>query len=204
VKLLRSLTDLDPSLEVPEALRPGVDGVHEILAESVSWPIDISPFHESPKNRERRINLLKIGRDSPIKKSDGRGGAKRHYGSQAGFALDIFGELESIRKNASRHLHPADVHQELNEPGVLLEEQKKRSWKNLAALLTPFEKDTLEEWAAVSLEYCRDICGGNWEAFPWPSFILEKAGKDPSGDGSLRTTESAIRGKIKDGLKSLI
>lgn len=175
----------------------------EIPRNSTRWPIAYSAIQEERETTLASIEKLEIGADIGVRLE----GKKRSidYTGQTGFALDIFHRLDRIRRNPQPwHFHPADIHPELNAPGILLPEQARRTWENLAAQLPSLKKESLAKWHTAALELCRDDCQDNFDRFPWPSFIQSKIGSSTDGDGGQRKAESAVKGKILEGLKSLI
>jgi hypothetical protein len=188
--------------DIPEAIRAGVDAAHEVARESPSWPVRLDTVQEIRAGQLRRFDKLEVGGGLGIRLEGKRRGFS--YDEQTGFAHNLFQELEAIRRDPGKHLHAADIHPELAVPGVLTDEQSKRDWRNLAALLLPLSQGSLKDWEKAGLELCRDDCMGDWSRFPWPDCIEGKAAKDTDGNGTLRTTESAVKGKISDGLKNLI
>jgi hypothetical protein len=169
--------------------------------QSTSWPVVWAAIFEKRKVDFDRAESLEIGSGLGIRlKGKGRG---FYYNEQTGFALDVFREMESIRTNPRRHFHPADEHPELAAPGVLTVEQSKRTWRNLSAVLPPLTTDSLEDWVTAGMELCRDDCEGDFDAFPWPSCIMAKVGEDTDGNGTYRTAESAVIGRLKLGLRML-
>ena len=174
----------------------------DVPKQSARWPAAYDAILEIRKSNLARVDKLEVGSAIGIRLAGKKRGFT--YDEQTGFVLGVFRELEAIRLNSSRHVHPADLHPELSTPGVLTEEQLKRDWRNLAALLPPLSIGNVEEWTAAGMELCRDDCQGNWQSFTWPACVMGKAGKDTDGNGSPRATESAILGKLKDGLKKLI
>lgn len=174
----------------------------DVPKQSARWPAAYDAILEIRKSNLARVEKLEVGSAIGIRLAGKKRGFT--YDEQTGFALDVFRELEAIRLNSSRHIHPADLHPELSTPGVLTEEQLKRDWRNLAAILPELSKASLPLWTAAAVELCREYCMNDWRSFPWPDCVMGKAGKDPSGDGTLRTEESAILGKVSDGLKALI
>ena len=201
--LLTLLTDFPVGHPgIPESQREGVAAAHEVAKHSRRWPVALNAVKEMREEDLRRFQKLEVGSLLGIRlNGKGRG---FDYNQQTGFADDIFQDLEAIRLNPTLHLHPADVHPELDAEGVLTPEQSKRDWKNLAALLPPISNRSLDEWVEAGLQMCRENCNGDWHNFPWPECVKGKAGKDTDGNGSLRNAESAVRGKIRDGLKTLI
>jgi hypothetical protein len=188
--------------DTPERIRPGITAAREIAKQSARWPVALDAVKEIREDSLARWQKLEVGSAIGIRLAGKNRGFS--YDEQTGFALDVFRELEAIRKNPARHLHPADAHPELAAPGRLSDEQLKRDWRNLAALLEPLTKETLPDWTTAGIERCREDCHGDWQNFPWPDCVMGKTGKDTDGNGSLRSAESAIRGKILDGLKALI
>jgi hypothetical protein len=168
--------------------------------QSTRWPVVWDAILEKRKADIERVEALEIGSGLGIRLEGKR---VFSYNAQTGFALDVFRELEAIRKNPTRHFHPADEHPELAAPGVLTAEQSKRTWRNLAAVLPPLTKDSLDVWLAAGVELCRDDCGGDFDAFSWPSCILAKIGADSDGNGTFRTAESAVIEKLRRGLQAL-
>jgi hypothetical protein len=187
--------------DTPERIRPGVAAAHEIAKQSARWPVAYDAILEIRKSDLARVEKLKVGSAIGIQLVGKNRGFS--YDEQTGFARDVFRDLEAIRKNPERHIHPADIHPELAAPGVLTDEQSKRTWRNLAALLPPLSRDTLEEWTTAGMEFCRDECQGDFEGFTWPACAQVKIGKDTDGNGTARTAESAISGKLKAGLAKL-
>ena len=174
----------------------------DVPKHSRRWPVALDAVKEIRDSDLARFDSLEVGSLLGIRLE----GKKRgfDYDEHTGFADDLFQQLDTIRRNPARHLHPADEHPELAAPGVLTESQLKRDWRNLAALLEPLTKETLPAWTSAALELCREDCMGDWSRFPWPDCVMGKAGKDTDGNGSFRSTESAVRGKISEGLAMLI
>ena len=201
--MLAHLTDVpEGHPDIPEPIRAGVAAAHNVAKQSRRWPVALNAGKEMREEDLRRVRKVEVGRLLGIRISGkGRG---FDYNQQTGFADDIFQELEAIRLNPTLHLHPADAHPELDAEGVLTPEQSKRDWRNLAALLPPLSKQSIDEWVAAGVELCRGWCRDDWHRFPWPECVKGKVSKDTDGNGSLRKAESAVRGKIRDGLKTLI
>ena len=173
----------------------------DVPKQSTRWPLAWDAILEKRKADIDRAEALEIGSALGIRlKGKARGFS---YNEQTGFALDVFREVEAIRKNPTRHFHPADEHPELAAPGVLTAQQAKRTWRNLAAVLPPLTKDSLEDWVTAGVELCRDDCEGDFDAFSWPSCIMAKVGEDTDGNGTYRTAESAVIGRLKLGLRML-
>lgn len=169
--------------------------------QSTRWPVVWDAILEKRNADLDRAERLEIGSGLGIRlKGRGRGFS---FNEQTGFALDVFQKLEAIRTKTTKHFHPADEHPELAAPGVLTAEQAKRTWRNLAAVLPPLTKDSLEDWVTAGVELCRDDCEGDFDAFSWPSCIMAKVGEDTDGNGTYRTAESAVIGRLKLGLRML-
>lgn len=166
------------------------------------WPVALDAVKEIRDSDLARFDKLEVGSLIGLRLEGKRRGFS--YDEHTGFADDLFQQLDTIRRNPARHVHPADAHPELAAPGVLTDGQLKRDWRNLAALLEPLTKDTLPAWTSAALELCREYAMGDWNRFPWPDCVMGKAGKDTDGNGSERSVESAVRGKISQGLSMLI
>lgn len=188
--------------ELPEALREGAAAVQDVAADSLRWPVQWDSIKEIREPHLARVARLGIGTAAGIRLTGKARGFT--YNEHTGFALDVFLQLEAIRKDSVRHVHPADLHPELDAPGVLTDEQRKRDWRNLAALLQPLDGTTRPKWTEAGVELCRDWCQGDWNRFPWTGCVARKAGTVTDDNGHERTTESAVRQKISDGLAKLI
>ncbi len=184
---------------IPERIRPGVAAAHEIAKQSRRWPVALDAVKEIREASLARLEKIEVGSAIGIQLVRKNRGVS--YNQQAGFALDVILQLEAIRKNPAEHIHIADLNTDFNAPGILTEEQSKRTWRNLAALLLPFTEDTAEQWLAAGVELCLDDCQDDWEAFPWPACVMDKVGKDTDGNGTIRTAKSAVLEKLKAGFK---
>ena len=188
--------------EIPEELRAGVAAAHDVAKHSPRWPVALNSVKEIREADLAQWHRLEAGSKLGIRLTGKN--RKFSYGEQTGFALNVFNELEAIRKTPERHRHLVDIDPVFATPGFLTDEQLNRSWQNLAAVLAPLAKDSLSAWVAAGTQYCREQCDGDWSRFPWPDCVQSKVGKDSDGNGSLRTTESAIAEKLTAGLKNLI
>ena len=210
---------------LPPSLAEAGRNARQIAKESRAWPVAYHSIKEIRTEDFGRVESLEVGGDLGVARTGKNRGMR--YTQQTGFALGFHRKLEGIRRNPEGHRHPAETHPELAE--FLTPAQNYRTWRHLAADLAPLSKDSIEQWTLAALECCRDLCrakpdpwqwghrmgkGGleiipedmltDWSKYPFPAAILSKAGKDPSGDGTLRPIESAIRGKISEGLNKLI
>ena len=194
--------------DTPERIRPSVAAAHEIAKHSSRWPVAwdaIQEIRESTlgkiaKDGEGQVSRLGIGSAIGIR-LEGKRGFSPH--EQTGFALDVFNELEAIRKAPARHLHAADEHPELAAPGILNAEQSKRTWRNLAAVLPPLSKESVSVWADAGRELSREWCEGDWSRFPWPDCVKGKIGTVTDENGNECGGAKAVRDKIAEGLKNL-
>lgn len=193
---------------IPESMRPGVSAAHHVVAGSQRWPAALSAVEEIRKGEVEAWNRLGVGSAIGIRLEGSR--RRMEWQHATGFALDIFHELDAIRQAPGPHHHPADVFPELDGEEMMTKEQARRSWSNLAAKLPPLTKDSLTEWTTAGLALCREWCTDphgvvDWNSFPWPEFITEKAASTKDKDnGHLCGIESAIREKIRQGFEKLL
>jgi hypothetical protein len=198
----------------------------QLAKRSTRWPVAYDSIQEIRDADFSKLETLEIGSAIGIRLIGKRG---MSYAEQTGFALDVFSELDAIRRHPEEHRHITTDFPKLASRGALTPAQNHRTWRHLAAELAPLAKDSLSAWILAGMEYCRDLCrnkpepcqwghrtGKNgleiipedmavdWSKFPWPATLTSKVGIDPSGDGWIRTEESAIRQKISEGLKALI
>ncbi len=195
-----SIPDAFPDL--PEGFRKAAQAARELAKNSPRWP---TVWHAPGEVRKRHFGQLEkmdIGKNLGFRLDGKKRGFS--YSEHTGFAYGLFLRLEKIRRLPARHVHAADAHPELAAPGVLTDAQLQRSGANLAALLEPLAKETLPAWTTAALELCREDCQGDWHRFPWPGCVRGKAGKVTDENGSERSVESAVRGKISQGLAMLI
>jgi hypothetical protein len=222
---LENLTTHTETPGLPPSLAEAGRTARQLAKESRAWPVAYHSIKEIRTEDFGRVEILEVGGDLGVARTGKNRGMR--YTQQTGFALEFHRKLEGIRRNPEGHRHPAETHPELAD--FLTPAQNYRTWRHLAAELEPLTRDSAKRWEDAAVELCRDLCrakpdpwqwghrmGANgleiiaedmaadWSKFPFPAAILAKAGKDPSGDGTLRPIESAIRGKISEGLNKLI
>lgn len=163
----------------------------EVAKHSRRWPVALDAVKEIRDTDLARFDSLEAGSLLGIRLE----GKKRgfDYDEHTGFAYDLLQQLEAARARKDEILRYMTKHPDT-----------KPNWRNLAALLEPLTKKTLPAWTSAALELCREYCMGDWNLFPWPDCVMGKAGKDTDGNGSYRGTESAVRGKISQGIAMLI
>lgn len=175
--------------------------VTDLPQNSQRWPVSYNAVKEIREADMSRAEKLGVGDSIGIRLAGKRDFS---HNTATGFSAFIYHELDAIRKQPDHHLHLADRFPDLNAPGLLTERQAKRTWANLAALLPPLTDDSLPVWVSAAMEFCLDECQGEWLRFPWPTCIVNKIGSVTDQNGTERKAESAIKGKISDGLKALI
>jgi hypothetical protein len=176
--------------------------VRELAGYSLAWPVSLSSFDVERKRDMEKYNALAVGSKEDMRKSEKAGSPRVFdYQSQTGFARDIKIRLEEARTDPRNDKHVADIFPELKG---LTEEQSKRSWKQLAAMLPAFSKESLPKWVEAGVELCRDDCMGDWSRFPWPDCVKGKVGKSKSKyDASVGQAEAIVREKLLEGLLKL-
>jgi hypothetical protein len=156
------------------------------------------------------------------------------YDSQAGFALDIFHELEAIRAEYAG-IDPElliawaedyattccdDGECDSKSPPELVgncaatcshdseykicNDRKLRAWRFRFATAPPLSKASLSTWASAGRELCREWCNGGWNDFHWPACVKAKIGTFTDENGHLCDPAKAVRDKIQEGLRGLI
>lgn len=174
----------------------------DVAKHSHRWPVAYNAIKEIRESDMKRAEMLEVGSAIGIKLAGKNRGFS--HNQHTGFAHDLFASLDTIRRNPSCHLHPADLHPELAEPGVLTKEQLKRNWRNLAALLDQLSAENLDAWTEAAFELCQEYCMDDWNRFPWPECVNLKAAETQELTDNPRGFKSAVKTKIKNGLKSLI
>lgn len=168
----------------------------DVPKHSRRWPVALDAVKEIRDTDLARFDNLEVGSLLGIKLEGKKRGFS--YDAHTGFAYEVFKRLEAARARKDQILRYMRKHPDT-----------KPNWRDLAALLEPLSKETLPAWTSAALELCRDDCMGDWNLIPWPACVMGKAGsgkagRGTDGNGSIRSTESAVRGKLKDGLKNLI
>jgi hypothetical protein len=158
---------------------------------SIRWPVALDAVKEIRATQITSFEELEVGKKQGTKLEGKRRGFS--HGSQTGFAYELKKEIDTARGRRAEILDYLTKHPDTET-----------SWREMAARLPDLTKESLADWTAAALELCREYCMGDWSLFPLPDCVDSKAGKDTDGNGSLRKIESAMYGKISEGLAKLI
>lgn len=170
----------------------------DLLAGSAeSWPLNIPAVEELRPMAPSKIPLT-LGTCLPYRAQKGATKLRDFQKGPSGFALDVFRDLDEIRKKASDSDRGA-----LQGIWHLLSESMKNEWRQLAVLLPALDASpkAIKAWKEAGTRWADDQCHGQWKAFPWPNEVVTRANQKTNS--RKRGIETAVKEYLGKGFKSI-